>query len=940
MIFFTGGVHYLRALQQREQQLIAPVWAPAILRGCMMHMAQGRQQGLPIKDRLVRTAPAVIATACNRITSLILANLCVLSLVALYPLVADADVRYVYDTAGRLVQVVAADGSYAIYQYDSAGNIAGIARANAGDVGVATFSPASGAPGTAVTISGSGFSITASNNVVKFNGVVAAVSAATASQLTVTVPVGATSGSISVTTGANTGTSSETFTVLAPLAITSFAPATAPAGAAVTVNGTGFDAFLNSNVVTFNGTIASISSVSATQLQVNVPAAATSGKISVSTLEGSATSTNNFFVLPPGYSSADTVTGELSAGVAQSVTIPTSKRLGLYAFEGTEGSYYSLILGNFSSTPGGGSVTATIVKPDGTTLINCGTYTASSGNCDTGRLPITGTYLIKLTLSSTSSYTFNIVLSADLHGGSLTLNAAPVSYDVAILGQNKRYAFSGTAGQLVSLVFTGNTISAGTVYVFKPDGSLLTNTSNYGGNPGWTMDLASLPVSGTYTIVVYVDRTSSGHINVAAVTDVTGTAPTDGTATAVSLLSGQNATYTFSSVGSRGYSFMLSNLTSAPSGGSVNVTIRKPDGTTLQSCGTFTATSGLCDFWIPTTGTYQIRIDPAGTAAVSFNIILSEDLDGGALTMNAAPVGYDVAVYGQNKRYTFSGTAGQPVSLVFTSNTISTGTVYVYKPGGLLTNTSNFGGNPGWVTDIASLPVSGTYTVVVYVDRTSSGHINVAAVTDVTGTAPTDGTATAVSLLSGQNLTYTFQASAGSVYSVALANLSSVPAGGSVNVVIRKPGGSTLSNCGNITANTGNCDFYVPTSGTYAVRLDPAGTAALSFEFVLSADLLDSLTVNDPPVAFNASVPGRNIRYSFAGTASQAVTLRYTNNTIARGTVVILKPDGSTLTSYLFYSGTSSGVRTATLPSAGTYFAVVYVDGSSTGSMNVQVTSP
>ena len=80
--------------------------------------------------------------------------------------------------------------------------------------GQASVSPNSGIVYTAVTISGSNFSTTAANNIVKFNGIAAVVNSATASQLVVTVPLGATSGKITITANGETSTSVNDFQVL------------------------------------------------------------------------------------------------------------------------------------------------------------------------------------------------------------------------------------------------------------------------------------------------------------------------------------------------------------------------------------------------------------------------------------------------------------------------------------------------------------------------------------------------------------------------------------------------------------------------------------------------------------------------------------------------------------------------------------------------------
>tara|TARA_R110000868_G_C10908416_1_gene764780 strand:- start:155 stop:1981 length:1827 start_codon:yes stop_codon:yes gene_type:complete len=78
---------------------------------------------------------------------------------------------------------------------------------------ITSFSPSSGAIGTQVTITGTNFSSTAANNVVKFGTVTATVSTASATSLVTTVPLGATTGKISVTANKKTATSATDFTV-------------------------------------------------------------------------------------------------------------------------------------------------------------------------------------------------------------------------------------------------------------------------------------------------------------------------------------------------------------------------------------------------------------------------------------------------------------------------------------------------------------------------------------------------------------------------------------------------------------------------------------------------------------------------------------------------------------------------------------------------------
>jgi len=124
-----------------------------------------------------------------------------------------ATINYVYDELGRLVGVTDQAGDTVIYGYDAIGNILSISRQSSSQLSIIRFTPSSGPVNTTVTISGTAFSTTASQDTVKFNGTQAVVNPATATQLVVTVPSGATTGPITVTTPSGSVSSSTNFTV-------------------------------------------------------------------------------------------------------------------------------------------------------------------------------------------------------------------------------------------------------------------------------------------------------------------------------------------------------------------------------------------------------------------------------------------------------------------------------------------------------------------------------------------------------------------------------------------------------------------------------------------------------------------------------------------------------------------------------------------------------
>src|SRR5205823_4597989 len=143
---------------------------------------------------------------------------------------------------------------------------------------IGSFTPASGGVGTAVTITGTGFTGATG---VAFNGLPATTYAVQSdTQITASVPAGAATGPISVTTPGGTATSGAGFTVVAAPTIGSFSPPSGKPGKSVTISGANFG---GATQVAFNGTAATFTLKSATQLVAAVPRGAATGPISVTT---------------------------------------------------------------------------------------------------------------------------------------------------------------------------------------------------------------------------------------------------------------------------------------------------------------------------------------------------------------------------------------------------------------------------------------------------------------------------------------------------------------------------------------------------------------------------------------------------------------------------------------------------------------------------------
>ncbi len=165
---------------------------------------------------------------------------------------------------------------------------------------ITAISPTSGSPGTTVTLTGTGFT---GAQVVNFGGGPAAnfyVNSAT--QIQAVVPLGSSTGPITVTTntaGVQLTATSPAFTyssggVEAPV-LTSFSPSQAGTGDYVVLTGSGFTGVSSATI----GGISSYFTVTSdTAMSIQVPAAAASGFIQVSGVLGTATSASRFLVTP------------------------------------------------------------------------------------------------------------------------------------------------------------------------------------------------------------------------------------------------------------------------------------------------------------------------------------------------------------------------------------------------------------------------------------------------------------------------------------------------------------------------------------------------------------------------------------------------------------------------------------------------------------------
>jgi hypothetical protein len=523
----------------------------------------------------------------------------------------------------------------------------------------------------------------------------------------------------------------------------------------------------------------------------------------------------------------------------------------------------------------------------------------------------------------------------------------PVTVTTTAVDENGTATFSGTAGRSISLKISSVTISSALVSILKPDGTALVAASSFG-TAGKFIDRTTLPVTGTYTILIDPQGTAIGSATLTLYdvpADVTGSITPGGAAVTVTTTTpGQNAKVTFTGTAGRRISLKV-----GPTCCSLKVSILKPDGTALVAATAIGTAGGFIDVKsLTVTGTYSIVVDPQSSAVGATTLTLYDvpaDVSGSITP--GTPSTITLGTPGQNGRLTFAGVAGRGIALNMSGVTIGTSPtasfkVSIVKPDGTnLLAPTLYGRNGGFV-DTLTLPVSGTYALVVDPQTDATGAITLTLYdvppelsgAIVAGGAPVSLTFTAPY----QNGRVTFSGTAGERVSLKIAFAPTACC--TVNVSIYTPSGSRLVAPVAVASGENFIDgTTLPTTGTYTILVDPyqtaTGTVTLTL-YELPPDVAASATIGGPPVTVTTTAAGQNARVTFTGTAGDGVIVKLGPGNCCTVAVSVLKPDGTTLVSPTTV-GPSGGSLYTRLPVTGTYTLVLDYFGTSVGSVTVQL---
>jgi hypothetical protein len=428
------------------------------------------------------------------------------------------------------------------------------------------------------------------------------------------------------------------------------------------------------------------------------------------------------------------VTGSITpGGAALTLTTTTPGQNAKATFAGSAGQRVSLKVG-----PSCCSLSVSIQKPDGTSLVSGTSITTSGGFIDVKTLPVNGTYtiVVNLTGAATGSVTLTLYDVPPDVITTITPGGAALTLTTTTPGQNAKATFTGVGGRGIALKIDGVSLT-GTfqLSIKKPDGTDLVAATSYGGSGGF-IDTKTLPVSGTYTIVVNPTGAATGSVDLTLYDvppQITGTITPGGASESLQFVAPyQNGRITFAGTAGERISLRVAFAPTACC--TVNVSINNPSGSRLVAPVSVASGTALIDgTTLPSTGTYTIIVDPYQTATGTVTLTLFDlppDVTAAA-TVGGPPVTVTTVASGQNARVTFSGTAGDGIIIKLGPGNCCTVSASVLKPDGTtLTPGTTFGTAGGSI--YTRLTVTGTYTVLIDYITAAVGSVTVQVLRDNT----------------------------------------------------------------------------------------------------------------------------------------------------------------------------------------------------------------
>jgi YD repeat-containing protein len=832
-----------------------------------------------------------------------------------------AEQRYVYDELGRLIAVIDPAGETTHYTYDEAGNLTSVSRASSAQVSIVSFSPTRGRAGGTVTIFGTGFSATPAQNAVTFNGTPALVSASTTTSIVATVPAGAASGPIHVTTPTGSATSAQAFIVVVPQppTLAAVTPTIVAPNGSFVVSGSAFEPIPADNQVRVNTSTSIVIAATDEALTVRAPNAS-GGKVSVTTPNGTATSADDIFIVPSPNVAADVAaTARIALDAPGAVLSLPANRIGLALFDATAGHAGVKVTVRDVTLSSG---TVTVYAPNGSTLTST-SFGSGGVTLPLPVLPASGSYGVRVTGSGTAG---SVTLGVFQDVGGTLVPGTPVDISITNPAQIARFTFSISGGEGVGFDLRNVTLpSGGTISVTSPGGSTFINQAF--GSAGVSVRAGTLGQPGLYTVTITPANNGTGSLRLTLWRDVTGQLAVDTPQPATVVFGGQQIEMTFE-VTQPGQSYGI-RLADPTFGGSITVT--SPGGSTFINQA-FNAGPGpsVRMGTLSQLGTYRVRIVPSSPATGTVQLALWQDVTG-QLALDT-PQTASVNFGNQQIQLAFEITSSQSLGFELAAPSFG-GTVTVVSPGGSTFINQSFNATTGASVRMGTLSQLGVYRVTITPASSATGTAQVTLWQDVPGVLNVGELNSITIRYPNQLVRKTFTLTSPQSLGLDLSNLAGFTSG---TVTVTSPGGSTFINQSiSGAAGAGIRMGTLSQLGTYTVVVTPASSGTGTFDLRLWSDVSGTLAV-DAPFDTNFAFRAQQARLTFNLAATDSLGLDLRDVTLpAGGTVQVTSPGGSTFINQSFGAAGAS-VRMGTLSQLGPY--AINITPANNGTGNARAT--
>jgi hypothetical protein len=652
-------------------------------------------------------------------------------------------------------------------------------------------------------------------------------------------------------------------------------------------------------------------------------------------------------VLVPGAAS-----GTVSEDMTQHLAASVPGQVLLSSFDAGLGGNLNFTLGGMSN--GGVASTGINVVIRNSAGVAVDSYACHTSDPACGRelwnMP-GGLYSVTVTPANvTQTLSFDAAVRHTRSVGSLVLGQ-PVDVGHAV-GESLRGTFHATKGDTVALQLAGVVTTPASknanIRIYRPGNGLVSTANAYSSfstTTTGTLNLADLPDTGEYTVVVSSDYSVPATASLTLVPGSSGAVLTEGaTQHIASHAAGQNVYASFDA-GQGGDLVLALNGIQAPGGTSsgFTVSVYTAAGVSVDSF-TCYRTDPACarDMWDLAAGIYDIIIVPNGLQTISFDAVIRHNRDLGIM-QRGVPV--DVArETGDELRLVFDAEQGDTVALQMTGvSTLPAGrnvSVRIYNPASgrvLTTNAySSFSTTSTNMLNLPELPATGRYVVVVSADYALPSPGVLTLVEGVAGTRISDGVVQHLEArISGQTLNSSFEAADGGNVTFTLSN-ATVEGGASSSyyLTINDPRGAVVATVTCYKTDPGcSKELWNLSPGVYDITITPQTGQRISLDAVVKQHgQLASLTYGAAMdvsrgvaqtwrTTFTAAL-GDSVRLSLSGVASTP-TGRNTN-------VFVFRPDGGQIKVEAPYvklvASKDSVFELPSLPVGGVYTVVIGSD--------------